>query len=372
MRVVNLVLLGLMGITFIAAEQSYAQNPEPPQYYRDLVLKIRKTGKFVIPMPDRGDLHFDYQLDWAAPKDPLPIVHDTPTFSPPSTSAISIQINAIEIEAVDTRFFRAGDVVAIKDKDSEEYARISEIDQKIIRLRTPVRKSFSAATLTFVGNDIFSAPSRLTTTAQKILKGTQSIHVVDAAKFFPGDSILLTQKATATSFAQSEVVLVESVDAHANTIGTSKAITRDFKETVLTLSKAVQFEGPKRLAPFYRIFFDRIFLKDGSTLHVGGQDLPLTCVFVSGQDNRFSGDHNPLFPQFILKVHFVANDFSCVGPINPGWPGSGGKKEAWDTYVHYSIKDPTIMLPVDAGLRYRWNEFEALLDTDLPESGEER
>jgi len=25
------------------------------------------------------------------------------------------------------------------------------------------------------------------------------------------------------------------------------------------------------------------------------------------------------------------------------------------------VKDPTIMLPVDAGLRYRWSEFEAVL-----------
>jgi hypothetical protein len=110
-----------------------------------------------------------------------------------------------------------------------------------------------------------------------------------------------------------------------------------------------------------RDFWDKVFLKEGSYLNVGGEQIPLTCIHVAGQDNRFSGKSGPLFPDLILKIIFVANDWTCQGPINPGWPGNGAKKEAWDTYIHYVVKDPTIMLPVDAGLRYRWNEFEAVL-----------
>lgn len=120
-------------------------------------------------------------------------------------------------------------------------------------------------------------------------------------------------------------------------------------------------EWMKPTGKFIRNFWEKIYLKEGSYLEVGGEQIPLTCIHVDGQDNRFSGKSGPLIPDFILKIKFVANDWSCTGPINPGWPGNGGKKESWETYVHYSVKDPTIMLPVDAGLRYRWSEFEAIL-----------
>lgn len=119
-------------------------------------------------------------------------------------------------------------------------------------------------------------------------------------------------------------------------------------------------DGPDK-NKFIRFFWDKIFLKEGSYLEVGGEQIPLTCIHVSAQDNRFSGKSGPLIPDFILKIIFVANDWTCQGPINPGWPSNGGKKEAWETNLHYSVKDPTIMLPVDAGLRYRWSEFEAVL-----------
>lgn len=109
-----------------------------------------------------------------------------------------------------------------------------------------------------------------------------------------------------------------------------------------------------------RLFWDRILLTDESYLEVGGERLPLTCVFVSGQDNRFSRG-GPLTPEFLIRIYLVANDFACEGPIRKGWPEIGGKKEAWDTYLHYEVKDPTIMLPQDAVLRYRWNESSAVL-----------
>lgn len=112
---------------------------------------------------------------------------------------------------------------------------------------------------------------------------------------------------------------------------------------------------------FFRNFWDRIFLKDGSRVVINGEEIPLTCVFVSGQDNRYVGnDRDPRFPEFIMKVYLVANDYSCVGPLNPGWPGNGGKKEMWDTYVYYEVRDPTIMLPTEAKIRYRWNEFHSI------------
>jgi hypothetical protein len=114
---------------------------------------------------------------------------------------------------------------------------------------------------------------------------------------------------------------------------------------------------------FYRIFFDRILFKDGAYLEVNGEKLPLTCIFISGQDNRFADKklYSPLLPEFVLKVYLVANDFSCQGPITPGWPETGGKEQHWDTYLYYEIKDPTIMLPMDAKLRYRWNEYNVVL-----------
>ncbi len=112
---------------------------------------------------------------------------------------------------------------------------------------------------------------------------------------------------------------------------------------------------------FYRIFFDKIFLKEGSYMAVAGEQIPLTCIHVEGQDNRFSGNPDPRFPQLILKIIFVANDWTCQGPINPGWPETGGKEQAWETNIHYEVRDPTIMLPVESGLRYRWNEYNSVL-----------
>lgn len=113
---------------------------------------------------------------------------------------------------------------------------------------------------------------------------------------------------------------------------------------------------------FYRSFYDRIFTKHDSYIEINGEKLPLTCVFVDGQDNRFAGnDPSPLFPDFVLKIYFVANDFSCQGPIKPGWPTTGGKEENWDTYIYYEIRDPTIMIPTEAKLRYRWNEYHMVL-----------
>ncbi|MFA6239129.1 MAG: hypothetical protein WC635_17450 [Bacteriovorax sp.] len=112
---------------------------------------------------------------------------------------------------------------------------------------------------------------------------------------------------------------------------------------------------------FYRNFWDRVFLKDGSRVVINGEEIPLTCIFVSGQDNRYSGINDPRFPQFIMRVYLVANDFACVGPKNPGWPNNGGKEEMWDTYIYYEVKDPTIMLPAEAKIRIKWNEFKSIL-----------
>ena len=112
---------------------------------------------------------------------------------------------------------------------------------------------------------------------------------------------------------------------------------------------------------FMRSFWDRIWLKDGSAMQINNEQVPLTCIYISGQDNRYSGDNAPTIPQLLLKVYLVANDYSCQGPIRPGWPESGGKKENWDTYAFYEIRDPTIMLPVESKIRFRWNELTSIL-----------
>ncbi len=115
---------------------------------------------------------------------------------------------------------------------------------------------------------------------------------------------------------------------------------------------------------FYRSYFDKIFLKEGSSLKLNGVEIPLTCVFVEGQDNRFSGKKSPLVPEFVMKVYLVANSYTCDGPIRRGWPQTGGKREAWDTYLYFEIRDPTIMLPTEILLRYRWNESHSILIGD--------
>ncbi len=118
---------------------------------------------------------------------------------------------------------------------------------------------------------------------------------------------------------------------------------------------------PSKPKEFSRSFFDKIFVKDGSFLQIGSEKLPVTCVFIDGQDNRFSGITTPTLPEFVLKVYVVTNDFACAGPINQGFPTTGGKPELWDTYVYFIVRDPTIMLPMDVKLRYRWNEYQAVL-----------
>lgn len=112
---------------------------------------------------------------------------------------------------------------------------------------------------------------------------------------------------------------------------------------------------------FFRSFWEKIALQDDSYLEISGERIPLTCIFVSGQDNRFSGNSSVLFPEFVLKIYLVANDYTCTGPINPGWPSNGAPRETWDTYLYYEVKDPTIMLPVEVKLRYRRNEMPAVL-----------
>lgn len=120
---------------------------------------------------------------------------------------------------------------------------------------------------------------------------------------------------------------------------------------------------------YYALFWDKIFLGPGSTLKIGTNNIPLTCVYVVGQDNRHAKPDSPLIPDIFLKVYIVANDFSCAGPINPGWPENGLKKELWDTYLYYEIRDPTIMLPTEVRIRYRWNEFSAVVvDRPTPSS----
>lgn len=111
---------------------------------------------------------------------------------------------------------------------------------------------------------------------------------------------------------------------------------------------------------FGRSFWDKIFLESESHIQIGNEYVPLTCIYVDGQDNRWADRSTPMIPEFLLKVYLVANDFSCTGPLNPGWPMSGGREENWSTYLYFEIKDPSAMIPMEAKLRYRWNEWAAV------------
>lgn len=136
----------------------------------------------------------------------------------------------------------------------------------------------------------------------------------------------------------------------------------EFGEPIYPMPLTNDFNlGPGDGTVFSRMFYDRIFLKDESFVNIGNDRLPLTCIFIQGQDNRFAGSLAPTFPKFIMKIYLVANDYTCTGPLNPGWPANGGKKENWETYLYFEVKDPTIMLPIEAHVRYRWNEFKSIL-----------
>lgn len=110
----------------------------------------------------------------------------------------------------------------------------------------------------------------------------------------------------------------------------------------------------------YYEFWDKIFLKEGSYIELGGEQIPLTCIHVAGRDLGLD-KNKPEIPQYMIRFFFVANDWTCTGPINPNYPKFSTRKDAWDTYLHYDVKDETIMLPTEPGLRYRWNEYEAVL-----------
>ena len=134
----------------------------------------------------------------------------------------------------------------------------------------------------------------------------------------------------------------------------------DMGEAVYEKPIIGDIDSPSDSGIIYRSFWDKIWLKDGSFMKIGGEEVPLTCIFVDGRDNRSAGFDSPLIPQLLFRITLVANDYTCTGPINPTWPSGGGKQEMWDTYVRFDVRDPTIMLPVDARLRYRWNEFSAI------------
>lgn len=111
----------------------------------------------------------------------------------------------------------------------------------------------------------------------------------------------------------------------------------------------------------YIEFFDRISLQPDSFIKIGELTIPLTCIWVHGQDNREVDNQDPLIPKQVYRYILVANDFSCTGPINPGWPGNGLKRETWDTNIELVIKDLTIYRPAEATLRYRWNESKMVI-----------
>ncbi len=110
------------------------------------------------------------------------------------------------------------------------------------------------------------------------------------------------------------------------------------------------------------LYYEKFLTTPDSYLKIGEDQLPLTCIYIKGQDNRYLKNFgSPLFPGIRLEVYLVTNSFDCMGPKNPGFPFNGKKEELWDTYIYYVIRDPTIMLPADAKLRYRWNEYAAVL-----------
>ncbi|MGE3757300.1 MAG: hypothetical protein AB7H97_06065 [Pseudobdellovibrionaceae bacterium] len=109
-------------------------------------------------------------------------------------------------------------------------------------------------------------------------------------------------------------------------------------------------------------FFDRIRLKSGSTLNVGPEKFPLTCIYVKGLDNRFAGEKRSEIPNAILRIWLVSTtDPECRGPIDPNWPHASVKRDAWSTFLLLNIKDSD-MRPIDVILRFKRTLFDLVIE----------
>lgn len=108
---------------------------------------------------------------------------------------------------------------------------------------------------------------------------------------------------------------------------------------------------------FFRAFWDRIFLAEGSYLEMDGERLPLTCIFINGQDNRYANISDPRIPQVLMRIYLVTKDKTCVGPMNPNYPHDGTIPETWDNYLYYELKHPETLVPNGARLRRNWNDL---------------
>ncbi|WP_413290484.1 hypothetical protein [Bdellovibrio sp. HCB337] len=108
---------------------------------------------------------------------------------------------------------------------------------------------------------------------------------------------------------------------------------------------------------FYRNFWDRIFLTEGSYLDINGRREPLTCIFINGQDNRYAGLSDPRIPTILMRIYLVARDKTCTGPLNPNYPQDGTVAENWDTYMYYELKHPETLFPTGSRIRTNWNDI---------------
>jgi len=77
-------------------------------------------------------------------------------------------------------------------------------------------------------------------------------------------------------------------------------------------------------------FFDHLPLRSESTLVIGEQRFPLSCVRFHG--GGMDDDSTPL--QFV-KIFFPTDDpdGQCIGPLNPNYPAEGEKKLRWGRYL---------------------------------------
>jgi hypothetical protein len=129
-------------------------------------------------------------------------------------------------------------------------------------------------------------------------------------------------------------------------------------EPAALLPETSRFPSLSSPDAYFIEYYDRIFLAPGSQMNVGSRVLPLTCIWVHGQDNRPWITFDPLIPLKVMRILLVANDFACEGPFNPGWPGNGKPKETWDTYIEIQLKDLALYRPSHSSLRFRNVETE--------------
>lgn len=135
----------------------------------------------------------------------------------------------------------------------------------------------------------------------------------------------------------------------------------DWNSPLLDLTK-LDLKGSEK--SMHRIWEDRVMtVRNASWLTIEGLSqgkLPITCVYVFGQDTLNPKGKPNDFPRFILKVQLVINDNDCKGPVETKPDVYVTNTDLWETALTFQLRGDgatNLMYPIEPKLRYLRNEF---------------